>query len=165
MGRTPADWTQVRRGRGLVLYRTENRPDGSPVWVVECDCGNRYNCTASLIRRRKSFECRPCSLGAGKSATHRGSKDRLYAVWDNMRRRCSNPKTVGYHRYGGRGISVHESWRKDYGAFRAYITSELGERPTPGHTLDRIEPDGNYEPGNLRWATQKEQVANRGNRT
>ena len=155
------DWTQVRRGGGVVLYRGANRPSGEPVWVVRCDCGKGYCCTSSLIRRRKTFECRSCSLSAGKSATHRGSKDRLYSVWDNMRRRCSNPKTVGYHRYGGRGISVHESWQKDYAAFRNYILSELGDRPTPKHSLDRIEPDGNYEPGNLRWATQKEQIANK----
>ena len=161
MGRTPTDWTEVRRGKGIVVHRTDNRPNGEPVWVVRCDCGKCYNCTSSLIRRRKSFECRACGLAQGKSAKHRGSRERLYAVWDNMRRRCSDPKVVGYHRYGGRGISVHESWQKDYGAFRSYILSELGDRPTPKHTLDRIEPDGNYEPGNLRWATQKEQMANR----
>ena len=162
MSRTATDWSKESRPGGKALRRAENRPSGEPVWVLQCDCGKTYLCTSSLVRRRKTFECRPCSLAAGKSATHRGSLERLYSVWDNMRRRCSDPKTVGYHRYGGRGIAVHESWQKDYAAFRSYIMSEMGDRPTPKHTIDRIDPDGNYEPGNIRWATQKEQIANRG---
>lgn len=114
-----------------------------------------------MIRRRKTFECRPCGNRAGKAATHRGSKEKLYAVWDNMRRRCSDPRTVNYHNYGGRGIRVSPLWEKDYAAFRTYLNDVLGPKPSENHTIDRIENDGNYEPGNLRWATRKEQQANK----
>lgn len=73
--------------------------------------------------------------------------------------RCSNPGSKLYHRYGARGIRVYEPWIKDWRQFAEYI----GPRPTPSHSLDRIDNDGNYEPGNVRWATDCEQNRNKGN--
>lgn len=69
-----------------------------------------------------------------------------------MRRRCLDPTFSRYDRYGGRGITVCEAWANSFPAFLA----DMGKRP-PGHTLDREDNDGNYEPGNCRWATQKDQ--------
>lgn len=74
-----------------------------------------------------------------------------------MKFRCDNPKYKGYHRYGGRGIKVHEEWSHDFRAFYKYI----GEPPTTMHSLDRIDNDGNYEPGNVRWATKHQQDNNK----
>jgi hypothetical protein len=77
-----------------------------------------------------------------------------------MRQRCYYQKHAHYHLYGGRGITVHESWINDFPAFLAYI----GKRPSPTHSLDRWpNKDGNYEPGNVRWATRAEQGRNRRN--
>ena len=78
-----------------------------------------------------------------------------YSSWASMIQRCTNPNAGGYHRYGGRGIRVCERWRDSYAAFLA----DVGPRP-PGRTLDRINNDGNYEPGNCRWATKSEQRIN-----
>lgn len=74
-----------------------------------------------------------------------------------MKQRCYNPNNPNYHRYGGRGIRVCQRWRDSCAAFVA----DMGPRPSPKHTVDRIDNDGNYEPGNVRWATMKEQHRNR----
>lgn len=79
-----------------------------------------------------------------------------YARWRGIITRCTNPNSIGWAYYGGRGISVCDEWRRSFAAFYAYV----GDCPAPDMTLDRIDNDGNYEPGNVRWATQKEQRAN-----
>lgn len=78
------------------------------------------------------------------------------AAWKNMKTRCSNPNYKEYHRYGGRGIKVCDRWA---GSFSSFM-KDMGPKPTPDHTLDRKENDGNYEPGNCRWATRREQSLN-----
>jgi hypothetical protein len=83
----------------------------------------------------------------------------LVHTYENMRERCTNPNNHNYPRYGGRGISVCEEW-KGKGGFQRFV-EYVGEKPTPIHTLDRINNDGNYEPGNVRWATPQQQASNR----
>lgn len=80
-----------------------------------------------------------------------------YAVWKAMVYRCTDPECKGWKDYGGRGIRVCDEWVDDFVAFYRYI----GRRPADDLTLDRINNDGNYEPGNVRWATRLEQAANR----
>lgn len=103
---------------------------------------------------------------------YRNSLDRLYYRWTSMYDRCHNEDNSGYANYGGRGIFVHESWRRDpnaryeenykaYSRFREWMLDNIGDVPTDGRTLDRIDNNRGYEPGNLRWATKQEQVANR----
>lgn len=84
----------------------------------------------------------------------------LYGTWSNMKARCLKKDHKNYDRYGGRGIGIHEPWINDSVAFIEWIEKNLGDRPE-GHTLDRIDNDGNYEPGNLRWATQSQQNSNK----
>lgn len=80
-----------------------------------------------------------------------------YHAWKGMIKRCTNKKNRGWPNYGGRGITVCERWRESYLTFLA----DVGRRPSSKHSLDRIANDGNYEPGNVRWATRKQQINNR----
>lgn len=90
----------------------------------------------------------------------------LISIWEyNLYRRilnrCFNKKTPDYDKYGGRGITFHKEWVGNFESFYNYIKKELGERPTEKHSLDRINNDGNYEPGNIRWADKETQARNR----
>lgn len=89
----------------------------------------------------------------------------LYKLWKRINRRCHDPKAHNYRWYGGAGVRVWEGWRHDAAAFIAYVEHELGPRPSPKHSIDRIDPYGNYEPGKIRWATPVEQARNRRSRS
>jgi Staphylococcus phage HNH endonuclease len=97
---------------------------------------------------------------AGGRYEHGASKTYLYACWRRIRIRCHNPDNEAYKFYGGRGIAVYEGWLYDFTVFRDWILTNLGPRPV-GRSLDRKNNNGNYEPGNLRWATPKQQANNR----
>lgn len=91
---------------------------------------------------------------------HGMSKTPLYRRWGRMKRSCNNPNGPTYKHYGGRGILVCPEWDKSFADFRDYVMS-LPNAMKPGYTLDRIDNDGNYEPGNVQWADQHTQNANR----
>jgi len=148
--------TNQRFGRLVVARQTGQRDRGGRhLWLCRCDCGGTKLAASGDLRagHTKSCGCAPC----GRRPTHGMTNTPEYEVWRGMLQRCNRPNSINYHLYGGRGIAVCERWHK----FENFY-ADVGPRP-PGLTLDRINNNGNYEPGNTKWSTRKEQAANRRN--
>jgi hypothetical protein len=125
-------------------------------YLCLCICGQERIVRKRDLERNKSKRCRSCHI-ARKNTTHNSSKSPTYKTWVAMKSRCLNRNNKGYRYYGGRGISFCDKW-KDYRSF----LKDVGPKPE-GKTLDRIDPDGQYEPGNVRWVTPEENHQNRRN--
>jgi hypothetical protein len=128
-------------------------------WVCICDCGGSSNSNAADLRAGKITSCGCVRAIKIKNLrrTHGESRTPLYCVWRSMHARCENPKDASFENYGGRGISVSDEWRT-YAPFGVWARSAGYRR---GLTIERIENDGNYEPGNCRWIPKSEQSQNR----
>lgn len=100
--------------------------------------------------------CPKCRTLA-QPAKGRSGKHPLFNIWKGIIQRCENPNHDAFRWYGGKGVSLYPEWRSDFDAF----AQAVGERPSMAHTLDRIDGSGDYAPGNVRWATAKEQQSNR----
>jgi|GEM_PF-1169109 len=126
--------------------------------LVRCDCGTVKVVRVDNLQTRNTVSCGCANLERVR-APRKGPRLRAtmpeYAVWVGMHQRCSNPRREGYHNYGGRGIKVCCRW-KEYEAF----IEDMGRRPSPQHSLNRKDNDGNYEPGNVEWALAKQQARN-----
>ncbi len=122
-----------------------------------CDCGTKGIHLASELRSEKSKQCILCHNreNAQNNRKHGREGKLIYMIWNAMHQRCKNEKVRSYRWYGARGISVCERWN----SFDNFLI-DMGFRPE-GMTLDRINNDGNYEPGNCRWVTHKENCNNR----
>ena len=123
-------------------------------WRCQCECGRETLSQTSDLIAGKATGCRSCAVKRHGNTAFGGWQTPTYRSWDSMKQRCENPNAIGYHRYGGRGITVCIRWRECFENFLA----DMGERPE-GTSIDRINGDGNYEPSNCRWATRSEQNA------
>ena len=153
-------------GRLTVVERTKR--NGRLAWLCRCVCGVAKTVAGHYLRNGRTRSC-GCfrsdfaaanHLSHGGRLHHRGPGARHnaeYGAWLAMKARCARVRLRDYPNYGGRGITVCERWRHDFAAFLA----DMGPRPTPDHSVDRRDNDGNYEPGNCRWATRVEQGRNK----
>lgn len=148
----------------LTALRTE-REGYRTVWICQCVCGGFCKAESARLNAGIKTDCGCLSSArrAAASTRHGYTANGVppeYRIWRGIKTRCFNKKSENYPNYGGRGIGMHEPWVKDFSAFFDYI----GERPHPSLSIDRIDNDRGYEPGNLRWGTKKEQSSNkRGN--
>jgi hypothetical protein len=148
------DVSGQRFGRLVAVRRLPSSASRRTLWECLCDCGARKSIPLVGLRKRtRSCGCQTSELIAASKRTHDDIESLEYSSWANMHSRCSDPSR---YRYGERGIKVCERWN-EYENFLA----DMGRRPSPAHSLDRVNNDGNYEPSNCRWATRKEQTLNR----
>lgn len=151
-GRRFGEWIVIRFGekRKKLIY-----------WLCRCPCGAESLVYSGNLTSGKSSRCetcrrRDCGVKPGMASKHPAE----YRTWLGMRRRCYEESHIEYHRYGAIGIAVCEAWRCSFETFFA----DMGPRPSALHSIDRFPNGrGNYEPGNCRWATNKEQQRNKTN--
>lgn len=148
--------TGRRFGRLTVLQRAPNQ-GASTMWFCDCVCGRRVR-----VRREHLKIGRVVSCGCLKTERigrlrlkHGASESSEFKSWASAKQRCFNPKNKGYKYWGGRGITMCDRWRDSFAAF----IEDMGSRPK-GLSLDRINNDGNYEPGNCRWTDRITQRRN-----
>ena len=165
------DLTGEQYGRLTVICHTDSQKNktGQHCWLVRCDCGNERIITSSEWNRHSCYSCGCYQKEmASKRAyeqhlTHGKTNTRLYAIWNDMKQRCTNPKIKEYPLYGGRGIKVCDEWKASFTNFEKWMRENGYDDNAPRGkcTLDRIDVDGDYCPENCRIATQKQQSNNR----
>jgi hypothetical protein len=153
------DWTGSRFNKleavrigPPVLCKHSGRIEKVTRWWFRCDCGRERLSEVRTARRGMIKDC-------GKCKDRGWTRHSLYSTWYGIKTRVSNKNQHSYENYGGRGITMFPRWRAVFRDFVSDVEKEIGPKPE-GKTLDRVNNDGNYEPGNIRWATQQEQSDN-----
>lgn len=145
----PANFAGQRFGAFVVVKQVGYTKKRQSLWLIRADDGSTFVKRVDRIANM---------TGATRPRHRHGmSRSAEYRIWQGILNRCLNKNVKFYRRYGGRGITVCDAWRHDFQKFYR----DMGPRPSPRHSIDRINNDGNYEPANCRWATPAQQAANK----
>ena len=159
MTRTPRNHAGIRYG-SIVAIKPVGKIGKSIAWLYQCDCGEQGVARSSSLPAKT--RCAKCAREqqAQKITIHgetiNPKRSSLYNTWLSIRQRCNNPKHLSYKDYGGRGIKLCERWNS-FDMFKL----DVGEKPAPHMQINRIDNNGNYEPGNVEWATPSQNSNNR----
>jgi len=147
-------------GRLTVISKAPNK-SGKTQWHCLCSCGNNITISTGHLRSGKTSSC-GClftELLIKRNTSHNLSYSKEYRIWNGMKSRCDNPKTISYPFYGGRGITVCSEWSDSFQSF----LDDMGLCPSDNHSIERINSKLNYTPLNCKWATKIEQANNQSN--
>ena len=171
MGRPVVNLVGKKFGRLTVeAYSPQEQKGRSALFRCHCDCGKEIFATSAHLQSLGTRSCGCLQKETAATLGHKHTKHghalnskkrtREYISWDGMKQRCMNSKHPRFKYYGGRGIKVCQDWKRSFENFLNYLkTNSMHPKPA-GLSIDRIDNDGNYEPGNIRWATQSQQVNN-----
>lgn len=146
-------------GRLSIVSEFKCQKRGIKMFVCKCECGADRIIPYTSIYRAKSCGCLKLEIFKKYTTTHGLSKHPLNATWRAIKDRCFNVKNLRYSFYGGRGITMFPEWAENFHSFYKYVIDTIGDKPK-GRTMDRINTNGDYAPGNIRWLTAAEQNRN-----
>jgi hypothetical protein len=140
------------------LHHKEGKPHYKTFWNCVCACGSKCVVRANSLTKgtTQSCGCLKKETAAALKFSHGMNRSPEHRAWKQMKTRCLNENSTFYARYGGRGIKIHPEWVNDFKKFFAYV----GPKPSPRYSINRIDNNGDYAPGNVMWATGEEQGQN-----